>query len=206
MPRYKDCDDTSLYGPFQQGSTKSLTKPSGSPGMSSNPTSKSNSFLKTKPILKKRSISETMLRKSQLSASLLKKQCSIALNQPNLKQPDIASMTCTSESLTGCHPSLISAISSSGTPSRHSQKRRIHFNEEVKQCIALSVKMLDYAAESQCTYYYNEGGYNDGDVMTRKKISARNSIPLHRMATARPSAHNNNNTIALLPSTMLKCN
>ena len=174
--------------------------------MSCNPVSKSNSFVKTKPILKKQNISEIMLRKSQLSSSLLKKQCSISLNQPHLKQPDIASMTCSSGSLSGCRPGLISATSTSGTRSRHSHHRRIRFNEEVKQCIALSVKMRDYAAESQSTYYYNEDWYDDGDIMARKNNSARNSIPLHETATARASAHNNNNTITLLPSTVLKCN
>ncbi|KAB5514891.1 hypothetical protein GE09DRAFT_588198 [Coniochaeta sp. 2T2.1] len=65
----KDCDVTWLYGPLQSGST---SMPCNTTHSSSGGFSKSNSFVNKKSILRKRSISETMLQRSLSTSSLIK--------------------------------------------------------------------------------------------------------------------------------------
>lgn len=198
---------TWLYGPLQTISDKSLGMNSSS-GNSNSPIFKSSSFLR-KPILKSQSMSETMLRRSQLSSSLLKRaaaalqaQQSDRFDRPCLGWPGITHIPFVSISSNGHCPSLLSPISTLGSQSpgsRGPERKHIHFSDEVKQCIALCTKGFDNAAEPQSTCY-DESQYDDSCIMVKGINSARKLLPLHR-ATAQPCR---SNTIAPLPSTTLK--
>src|ERR1700712_2430501 len=116
--------------------------PSSSPAGSSR-LSKSNSFLNKKPILKKRSMSEIMLQRS-LSASSLLKQAAAAVQAQQCERPGIGRATSDYVSFAFStrrpsreNTSLLSSISSSGLASPGTgEKKHIHFNEQVEQCIA----------------------------------------------------------------------
>lgn len=204
---------TWLYGPLQTVSDKPFGMNSGS-GNSNSPIFKSSSFLRKKPILKKQSMSETIRRKSQLSSSLVKRaaagvqaQQSDRFDRPCLGWPGTTHMSFVSTPSNSHNPSLISSISTSGSQSPRSpgpERKYIQFNEEVKQCIALCMKELDKAAESQDTAYNNESDHNDSYIMMKRINSARKLLPVHRSTTQPCSAHNDGNTIAILPSTTLK--
>ncbi|KAI9676507.1 MAG: hypothetical protein M1817_000665 [Caeruleum heppii] len=211
----KDCDVTWLYGPLQAGSTKSLMPP-GTP--TSSRLSKTDSFLDKKPILKKRSMSEIMLQRS-LSASSLLKQAAAAVQaqqtsassdricgRPGLGRAasDFVTSSVESRSGSGEATSSYPSASSSGlqTPST-GEKRRIHFNNKVEQCIAVDVK--DGEEEEEDVYNaVNEDddlSSDDGVVMMKRsnskaKFSAR--------TTPRNSFSTESKTIAMLPSTTLK--
>jgi hypothetical protein len=87
-----------------------------------------------------------------------------------------------------------------------SEKKRIHFNEQVEQCIALEMKG-DNSEEpsSSAIQDSNDSGLNDGAVMMVRTNSKR-KLPLMSSRGATPQARfsGNSKTIAMLPSTTLK--
>ena len=211
---------TWLYGPLQSGSSRSLH--AGSTPLGSR-MSKSNSFLNKKPILKKRSMSEIMLQRS-ISASSLVKQAAAAVQAQQGQAPiqrmgirmginransDFVTSTQASNSASDEGTSALPSASSSGiqTPST-GDKRRIHFNDKVEQCIAVDVKDGDDDDDDD---RYNAIDEDDGDddssddglVMMRRSTS---KIRLcNRSSTPRNSfSGDNSRTIAMLPSTTLK--
>ncbi|KUL82830.1 hypothetical protein ZTR_09206 [Talaromyces verruculosus] len=143
----KDCDVTWLYGPLQTDS-KPDQKPPPPSGLSS-----SNSFLDRKSILKKKTASEAILQRSLSQHTLLKHAGAIlqAQKAENYSRGKPAFERATSDmgvplarileypytsSSTHCTPSE-SASSGLVSPS---EKRHIHFNNEVVQCIAVEAK------------------------------------------------------------------
>lgn len=202
----KDCDVTWLYGPLQTGADKSLRMPSTSPTGSSR-ISKSNSFLNKKPILKKRSMSEIMLQRSLSSSSLLKQAAAALQAQQSdgydrgLERSGFASMNFSSRRLSD-HPSLLSSITSSGLQSPGTDRKHIHFNEQVEQCIAVEVKGADDEPEPSMMDY-DDSDSDDGGIMMKRTDSGRRLPPLYRSSTPRP-INNDSKTIAMLPSTTLK--
>lgn len=204
--RLKDCDVTWLYGPLQTGADKSLRMPSTSPTGSSR-ISKSNSFLNKKPILKKRSMSEIMLQRSLSSSSLLKQAAAALQAQQSdgydrgLERSGFASMNFSSRRLSD-HPSLLSSITSSGLQSPGTDRKHIHFNEQVEQCIAVEVKGADDEPEPSMMDY-DDSDSDDGGIMMKRSDSGRRLPPLYRSSTPRP-INNDSKTIAMLPSTTLK--
>lgn len=212
----KDCDVTWLYGPLQTGADKALRMPSpASSPVNSTRLSKSNSFLNKKPILKKRSMSEIMLQRSLSSSSLLKQaaaavqaQQSEGITRPGLgrAQSDYVPVSFSSRRLSqNGGPSMISSISSSGIASPGStDKKHIHFNEQVEQCIALDMKGDDDEEPDIHHSYDEDSDSDDGGIMMKRSNSTRRLPPLHRSATPRPSFNADNKTIAMLPSTTLK--
>jgi hypothetical protein len=168
---------------------------------------KTNSFLNKKPILKKRSMSEIMLQRSLSSSSLLK-QAAAALQaqqsdgyERDLGRSEFAAMNFASRRLSD-HPSLLSSISTSGMQSPGTERKHIHFNEQVEQCIAVEMKGADDEAEPDIIDY-GDSDSDDGGIMMKRINSNRKLPPLHRSATPRP-ANNDSKTIAMLPSTTLK--
>ena len=198
--RLKDCDVTWLYGPLQRGSVE----PPQDEQPASSSLSQSASFLDKKPILKKRSMSEVMLQQSLSAASLLKQataavqaQQSLAARRPiitraNTDSPAFIIAPMSRES------SLVDSSDTSGIASPNTEKRRIHFNEQVEQCIAVDVKGDD---DEHVPFMstYDDSESDDGIVMmvSRKR---------HVKSTPKKSALNNAEpkTIASLPSTTLK--
>ncbi|EEA22289.1 protein phosphatase regulator [Talaromyces marneffei ATCC 18224] len=143
----KDCDVTWLYGPLQTD-FKERQKPPPPSGLSS-----SNSFLDRKSILKKKTASEAILQRSLSQHTLLKhagailqaqKAGNYSRGKPAFERTTsdtgvpfarILDYPCTSSS-TYCTPL---ELVSSGLVSP-SEKRHIHFNNEVVQCIAVEAK------------------------------------------------------------------
>lgn len=202
--RMKDHDVTWLYGPLQPASKRIGHCPAYSC------LSRTNSFGTKKPILKKRSLSEMMLQKS-LSSSTLMKQAVDALRAQQPDQglrlrPVVANRTyselrrssspLTSPDGTLEPPSAFTSSTSSGaqTPC---EKRRIHFNDKVEQCIAINKDHEEDAIN-------DESDSDDGAIMM---------LPFHDKsrrprATATPrssfSLEAKGKTIAMLPATTLK--
>jgi hypothetical protein len=169
----------------------------------------SGSFYKTKPILKKRSMSEIMLQKSLSTSSLLKQAtAAIESQQSNyLYPPTMQGMVaransdfrsyCNSKSSsvlnTGELPSAISTGCQSPSPKKH-----IHFNDQVQQCIAVET---DDDLDDFDDYMYgrrydaDDSSSDDGIVMARSSKGSRCS---EKGSSSEPL------TIAHLPSTTLK--
>ncbi|KAH8591951.1 hypothetical protein B0O99DRAFT_597575 [Bisporella sp. PMI_857] len=209
----KDCDVTWLYGPLQPGSSKPFLTSTGSASPnSSSRISKSNSFLQKKPILKKRSMSEIMLQKSISSSSLLKQaaaavhaQQSITMNRPSIgrARSEFTSIHYPSRRLSHeNHPSMLSSISSSGLQSPYpGEKKHIHFNESVEQCIAIDIKGDEEEELEPEPAYDDDSDSDDGGVMMKRSNSRKKLPPLHR---PKPNINKESKTIEMLPSTTLK--
>jgi hypothetical protein len=212
----KDHDVTWLYGPLQQSSSRSFNTDV-TPAVSE--LSRTDSFLAKKPILKKRTASELMLQKS-LSASTLMKQAVDALRSQGSSPKTILRngrpvlgaraysdyMTLSSPLTPGTHsstnaPSAFASSSSSGTQTP-SERRHIHFNDKVEQCIAINDVGDDHE------YHYDDNAMRDSSeseddgVIMMKTSSRRRSSG--KCTTPRGSFSNDSKTIAMLPSTTLK--
>jgi hypothetical protein len=86
------------------------------------------------------------------------------------------------------------------------EKKHIHFNEQVEQCIALEMKGDDDdEAEAYAVHDYDDSDSDDGAIMMKRSNSKRKLPPLHRKRTTpRQSFSTESKTIAMLPSTTLK--
>ncbi|KAJ3516734.1 hypothetical protein NM208_g14803 [Fusarium decemcellulare] len=204
----KDCDVTWLYGPLQSGQTalhSTQTEPS------SVSLSKTDSLvnLNKKPILKKRSMSEVMLQRSLSTASLLKQATAAVKAQetrgilrPRLGRSttDYLAYPFSSRRLSGDSSSVAPSTESSGITSPNSERKHIHFNEQVEQCIAVEAKGDD-EEEDVDTDRYGDDSDSDGGVMMKRMRSKKR--PLSRRKTLKASSAEGK-TIAMLPSTTLK--
>lgn len=210
--RLKDCDVTWLYGPLQTGSDMKFqsTSPAGSSRITKN-----NSFLNSKkPILKKRSMSEIMLQRS-ISASSLLKQAAAAVQAQQLNGNRPSLNRATSDYIafpfSSAHQSrdstLPSVSSSSGVASPGTgEKKHIHFNEQVEQCIALEMKGDD---EEELDAYAIRDTYDsdsdDGAIMMKRSSSGKKLPQIQKRKSAvRQNFTADSKTIAMLPSTTLK--
>lgn len=213
VTRLKDHDVTWLYGPLQTDIRKSFHADSAPPASQ---ISRTNSFTSKKPILKKRSLSEVMLQRS-ISSSTLMKQATDALQaqSPEKRTRDRPSLSSLSDGavpsfilnsnpttpgvgdLTESSTALQSASSSGGRSP--GERRHIHFNDEVEQCIAIN-KDGDEAEE-----YFNihdDDSSDDDGVIMMKSVPGR--AKLSNRSTPRNSYSHESKTIAMLPSTTLK--
>ncbi|KAF8248623.1 hypothetical protein K440DRAFT_599902 [Wilcoxina mikolae CBS 423.85] len=196
----KDCDVTWLYGPLSIGKDKISPSPSASPADTK------LQIYKTKPILKKRSMSEMMLQKSLSTSSLLKQATAVIESQQFIRlyppsRPDIVAHANSTNSSLSCRSNLSSLLNTSDITSAYSTgcqspatKRHIHFNDQVQQCIALETDDSDYIYEK---IYREDDSYNE-----EKKPAEPNST---RHGFERKT-YNEPQTIAHLPSTTLKFN
>ncbi|TDZ74456.1 Uncharacterized protein CTRI78_v000877 [Colletotrichum trifolii] len=207
----KDCDVTWLYGPLQTG--PNTLNPIGTDPNSARLT-KNNSFVNKKPILKKRSMSEIMLQRS-LSASSLVKQAAAAvqaqekdgrrrLGRPPLERAttDYVTFPFSSRRLSRESSNLCPSSTSSGVISPSSERKHIHFNEQVSQCIAVDVKG-DEDEEDADTERYDNSDSDEGAIMM-KRSKTKKKTPLMRKKSAKAAAAAEGKTIAMLPSTTLK--
>ncbi|KAK2592319.1 protein phosphatase regulator [Conoideocrella luteorostrata] len=208
----KDCDVTWLYGPLQCGATN--MNPTGTEP-SSVALSKTDSLvnMNKKPILKKRSMSEVMLQRSLISASLLKQATAAVQAQETrgvLKHRTDKTNTdyyvtyplsirrgsqCTSSS-------LAVSTDSSNASSPHSERKHIHFNEQVEQCIAIDVKEEDEDEFDQ-DHLGEDSDSDDGGVMMKRVKSKKRTLS-SKKKKAKKTATSEGKIIAKLPSTTLK--
>ncbi|KAK4212488.1 hypothetical protein QBC37DRAFT_287859 [Rhypophila decipiens] len=208
----KDCDVTWLYGPLQTG-TASMNPIHTE--MNSARLSKSSSFANKKPILKKRSMSELMLQRS-LSASSLVKQAAAAVQaqqkggmkrtgrRPGLDRAhtDFVTFQIGSRGASNDNTSLFPSAVTSGVISPSGERRHIHFNEQVEQCIAVDVKGDDDDDEPDpARFDFDDSDSDDGAIMMKR--TAAKKRPILKKAKSHGSA-GESKTIAMLPSTTLK--
>ncbi|KAK1687710.1 protein phosphatase type 1 complex subunit Hex2/Reg1 [Colletotrichum godetiae] len=207
----KDCDVTWLYGPLQTGpnTLNPITTDPNSARLTKN-----NSFVNKKPILKKRSMSEVMLQRS-LSASSLLKQAAAAvqaqekdgrrrLARPTLERAttDYVTFPFSSRRLSRESSNLCPSSTSSGIISPSSEKKHIHFNEQVSQCIAVDIKGDDDDDDAD-TERYDNSDSDEGAIMM-KRSRTKKKAPLLRRKSSKAAAAAEGKTIAMLPSTTLK--
>lgn len=206
--RLKECDVTWLYGPLQPGPNH--LSPSKTDN-GSTPLSKTSSFvnLKKKPILKKRSMSEVMLQRSLSNASLLKQATAAvqAQEKKGILRPSLirATTDCTgysfsSRRMSQTNSSVAVSTDSSGVTSPSYERKHIHFNEQVEQCIAVEVKGED--DDDIDTDRFGEDSDSDGGVMMKRSRS-RKSAPILKKRKKKASS-SEGKIIAMLPSTTLK--
>lgn len=165
---------------------------------------RNDSFYKTKPILKKRSMSEIMLQKSRSTSSLLKQAtAAIASQQSNRLYPPTLVSRANSDfgssygsRISPAVPSDITSAVSTGCQSP-SAKKHIHFNDQVQQCIAVETDDDDDDYDDYMygrRYDADDSSSDDGIVMMARKGSKDSN----KGGSSEPQ------TIAHLPSTTLK--
>lgn len=162
--------------------------------------------LQKKPILKKRSMSEVMLQRSILSASLLKQAAAAVHAQERRgiltnksKTDDYIAVPLSSRHLSVTSNSTIESIESSGLSSPCNERKHIHFNEKVEQCIAVEIKGDDDMDVE--TYEDEEDSDSDDGFMMKRVKSKKRSVPTRKSKSKR---NTNCETIATLPPTTLK--
>ncbi|PVH74770.1 hypothetical protein DL98DRAFT_519012 [Cadophora sp. DSE1049] len=86
------------------------------------------------------------------------------------------------------------------------EKKHIHFNEQVEQCIVLDMKGDDdEEPEAYAVQDYDDSDSDDGGIMMKRSNSIRKLPPLHsKRTTPRQCFSAESKTIAVLPSTTLK--
>ncbi|KAI9875967.1 MAG: hypothetical protein M1830_007666 [Pleopsidium flavum] len=201
----KDSDVTWLYGPHH-------TRPSefGVPASSlpEDQISEPDRFpihkpvLKKRPILKKRSPSETLLQRS-LNARPVRKQTAAVVHASSA---NVAASSSSRLSLSRHNSSPLSCLTSSGIHSLGFRDRRqIRFNDEVEQCIAVDLMKVNQDTEDSCVIH-NDDDYNDIDAFRDSTTIMQLSLSL----TARNDFNKLNSpgstsrTITTLPPTALK--
>ncbi|KAJ0121563.1 hypothetical protein J7T55_008727 [Diaporthe amygdali] len=215
----KDCDVTWLYGPLLTGKTSDL---SGSRNDEATVgISKSNSFIqsqsKKKPILKKRSMSEIMLQKSLSSSSLIK-QAAAAVQAQQKEMPrgirvsprprferaatDYVTFPFSSRRLSRDQLSTGPSTSTSGIISPNSERKHIHFNEKVEQCIAVDIKGDDEEEDDVDSDRYNYNSDSDDGIMMKKTTTRKRRPILRRKASSHSKTEKK--SINMLPPTTLK--
>lgn len=207
----KDCDVTWLYGPLSIGASRlsgfSPQSPVASPVEPK--LQSSGSFFKTKPILKRRSMSEVMLQKSLSNSSLLKQataaiesqqsNSTLCQSRPSItgrSNSDFSSFSQSPRSSciqTSDLPSTVSSGCRSPSAAKH-----IHFNDRVQQCIAVETDDDDDDDFYSRKYDADYSSSDDGIIMMAKMKSCTNKT------TERSSSFSEPQTIAHLPSTSLK--
>ena len=207
--RLKDCDVTWLYGPLQ---THGSPRRSGHNG----PRRHGSFPHKQKPILKKRSMSEVMLQRSLSSSSLLKqataavqaqqKDGNIRLARPNLHRAattDYVAFPFSSRRRSDGNTSSTLSTSSSGIETPAAERKHIHFDEQVQQCIAVDVKGDEDEADEleHARWAFDDSDSDDGAIMMKRTRSTKNPI-MRRKTQSNPNTESK--TIAMLPSTTLK--
>lgn len=200
----KDCDVTWLYGPLKTSVSLDTITSDGSPPPSRLETP--NSYTDRKPILKKKTASETILQRSlsqhtllQHAGAILKAQeAAHGWTRPSFPRSntDLDQIHRRTGSSTYSLNGTLTTTSSSGMTSPN-ERRHIHFNNEVVQCIAVEAKEGD----EDWPVVDDESSSDDGVVMMRQ-ISGQAS--LSNRSTPRNSFSSDSKTIAPLPSTTLK--
>ncbi|QPH00364.1 hypothetical protein C2857_003831 [Epichloe festucae Fl1] len=208
----KDCDVTWLYGPLQCGA-KSLNPTGTDPSRVALSNINSLVNLNKKPILKKRSMSEIMLQRSLVSASLLKQATAAVQAQETrgvLKHKTDKSTTdyyvtyplSSRRGSQGTNSSLAVSTDSSNVSSPFPERKHIHFNEQVEQCIAIDMKDEDEDDVDQ-GHLGDGSDSEDGGVMMRRVKSKKRTASSSKRKSKKPTT-SEGKIIAKLPSTTLK--
>lgn len=159
--------------------------------------------MEKKSILKKKTASETILQRSLSQHTLLKHAGAILKAQEAENSRDRTSFDRATpdmqgvESLFGSVGTTPTSATSSGLSSPN-ERRHIHFNNEVVQCIAVETKDDD----DYWSYPFEDDESSDDGIVMMKQFPQR--APISNKNTPRSSLNGENKTIAPLPSTTLK--
>ncbi|KAK6206019.1 protein phosphatase regulator [Pestalotiopsis sp. IQ-011] len=211
----KDCDVTWLYGPLQTRHKKLFSNDN--TRQDSSLLSRNDSFVQKKPILKKRSVSEVMLQKSISSSSLLKQATAAVQAQqqdlgdriarPILQRAATDYITFPFSSRRASHGdnSRAQSNTTSGLLTPSTERKHIHFSEQVQQCIAVDVKGEeedeDEPENDQWNNDYDSDSSDDGVFMMKTSTKKKPARPRPK---PRVPSTSESKTIAMLPSTTLK--
>lgn len=203
----KDCDVTWLYGPLSIGVERISARPPPSPAASPAEREPKVKISKTKPILKKRSMSEIMLQRSISTSSLLKQAtAAIESQQANYLYPQTrpAMVARANSDYCGISSPVNSAVDLTDMPSvfstgcqSPSARKHIHFNNQVQQCIAVETDEDDEDGMYGATYDADDSSSDDGIIMMARSSSNRSN-------RSDRGSFSETQTIAHLPSTTLK--
>lgn len=186
--RQKDSDLTFLYGPHQKRPGQSQV-PSSTPCES--PKSKPDCSRAQRPILKKRSVSETLLQRSVDAWPCAKgSAASSRKTRPSIPR-----------SVSESYPGSIPYKNSSDTQDLTLHiKRRIRFNDQVQQCRAVPLTKIPEESEDNCIIYNeDDDAFADDDMMQFSAPSiAIREIGMH------DGFQKTGRTITMLPPTTLK--
>lgn len=194
---------TWLYGPLKT-SKALVSNASPPPSRLETP----NQYQDRKPILKKKTASETMLQRSLSQHNLLQHAGAIlkAKEAGNVPARPSFSRSTSEFSFSGNQtgsstPTVVADTPTNATFSKTvspNEKRHIHFNNEVVQCIAVEAK--DEDERDECCSVDDDPSPDDifSTRQTPPSVSASNS------SSPRNSFSHENKTIAPLPSTTLK--
>ena len=214
----KDHDVTWLYGPLQSGQVLKLGPASPSP---TTRLSRTDSFVVAKKsILKKRSLSETMLQRSLSNSTLVKQAVDSIVSQgphPSRIRPALSPRSVSEMPQHGQIPfatpvetplrTLSSSSSSSGAQTPN-VRRHIHFSEKVEQCIAINKDGEDEHDEELDSGVFgdSDGESDDGVLMMRPEKGKERRLSSSDCRTPRQSFSSDasQRTIAMLPATKLR--
>lgn len=205
-PRLKDCDVTWLYGPLKKSGDSAMVRDASPPPSW---TRTPSSCLDRKPILKKKTASETILQRSLSQHTLLQHAGAILKAQEAEIGQARAPLNRTNTNLDHFHHRKGSSsyslggtltITSSSGMVFPDERRHIHFKKEVVQCIAVEAKEDDEEKDEWPAAFEDESS-DEGAVMM-PMLASRASISNH--CTQRSSFSSERKTIAPLPSTTLR--
>ena len=97
-------------------------------------------------------------------------------------------------------PSILASSSSSGVQTPGGEKRHIHFNDKVQQCIAINKEADEH--EYDYNAVHDDDSSDDGIIMMKPVHGKERK--LSNRSTPSGSFSNESKTIAMLPSTTLK--
>ncbi|KAJ9196120.1 hypothetical protein DTO164E3_6417 [Paecilomyces variotii] len=199
----KDCDVTWLYGPLQTENKQPTVSSTGS---------RVGTPASFKSILKKKTASENILQRS-LSQHVLLKHAGAILRareeETNRgRSPFERSISDMGVTRTPAVDSAFSSMDTTPTNATSSgltspgERRHIHFNNEVVQCIAVEAKGADDDYNCWSHPYDQDDESDDDGLVIMKRFSSRPPIARKRAPTR--SSSSESKTIAPLPPTTLK--
>ncbi|KAH7113440.1 hypothetical protein EDB81DRAFT_768136 [Dactylonectria macrodidyma] len=209
----KDDDVDWLYGPLQPGGSKIYCAQTESSSVSlSKPNSVVN--INKKPILKKRSVSDTMLQGPASSSSLILQRGAAAVQEQEgdgwrltksafdrAAMADYIMFPFSSRRINRDTSRVLLTPTSSGISSPGIERKHIHFNDEVEQCIAVEAMDGDDDID---TDQLGDSDFDDGVMMKLARPRKRAPRIRKKPKTGKNSLPSNGKTIMMLPSTMLK--
>ncbi|KAL6405692.1 hypothetical protein AUP68_10828 [Ilyonectria robusta] len=209
----KDGDVDWLYGPLQPGGSKIYCTQTESSSVSlSKPNSVVN--INKKPILKKRNVSDTMLQGPASLSSLILQQGAAAVQEQEgdgwrftkptfdrAAMADYITSSFTSRRISRDTSSVLPTPKSSGISSPGVERKHIHFNDKVEQCIAVEAMDGDVDID---TDQLGDSDSDDGVMMELARPRKRAPLIRKKPKNGKNSLPFDGKTITILPSTMLK--
>lgn len=196
---------TWLYGPLHKKYTNIQVQPSSS--SESSRASPPDSYRMQRPILKKRTLAETLLQRS-FSACCIPQQTPSTPQTPKGTATFFTNLPSSPNQPRQCYSaiSLSTPFSDVQSPAT-TERRRIQFNDSVSQCIALDLAHEPEEINLNCAIYEEDDSSSSFSDVSSEDDTTTLTLPSPRRKSTtatRPSLATRSKTIAVLPSTTLK--